>query len=60
MDAEQQAQEAAATAALQADAQSQTKEVASNQAPEQTSCTQCHEPVNQTDVFCGNCGTKLK
>lgn len=60
MDAEQQAQEVAATAALQADAQSQTKEVASNQAPEQTSCTQCHEPVNQTDVFCGNCGTKLK
>lgn len=60
MDAEQQAQEAAATAALQEDAQSQTKEVASNQAPEQTSCTQCHEPVNQTDVFCGNCGTKLK
>ncbi|MEG1102615.1 MAG: zinc ribbon domain-containing protein [Comamonas sp.] len=60
MDAEQQAQEAAATAALQADAQSQAKEVASNQAPEQTSCTQCHEPVNQTDVFCGNCGTKLK
>ena len=60
MDAEQQAQEAAATAALQADAQSQTKEVASNQAPEQSSCTQCHEPVNQTDVFCGNCGTKLK
>lgn len=60
MDAEQQAQEAAATAALQVDAQSQTKEVASNQAPEQTSCTQCHEPVNQTDVFCGNCGTKLK
>lgn len=60
MDAEQQAQEAAATAALQEDAQSQTKEVASNQAAEQTSCTQCHEPVNQTDVFCGNCGTKLK
>ncbi len=60
MDAEQQAQEVAATAALQADAQSQTKEVASNKAPEQTSCTQCHEPVNQTDVFCGNCGTKLK
>lgn len=60
MDAEQQAQEAAATAALQADAQSQAKEVASNPAPEQTSCTQCHEPVNQTDVFCGNCGTKLK
>ncbi len=60
MDAEQQAQEAAATAALQADAQSQAKEVDSNQAPEQTSCTQCHEPVNQTDVFCGNCGTKLK
>lgn len=60
MDAEQQAQEVAATAALQADAQSQTKEVASNQTPEQTSCTQCHEPVNQTDVFCGNCGTKLK
>lgn len=60
MDAEQQAQKAAATAALQADAQSQAKEVASNQAPEQTSCTQCHEPVNQTDVFCGNCGTKLK
>ena len=60
MDAEQQAQEAAATAELQADAQSQVKEVASNQAPEQSSCTQCHEPVNQTDVFCGNCGTKLK
>lgn len=60
MDAEQQAQEAAATAALQADAQSQAKEVASNPASEQTSCTQCHEPVNQTDVFCGNCGTKLK
>ncbi len=60
-EAEQQAQEAAAAAAaLQIDAPPPAKEVTSSQAPEPTSCTQCHEPVSPTDAFCGNCGTKLK
>lgn len=60
MDAEQQEQESAAAAALQVDAQPPAKDVTSDQVSEQTSCTKCHEPVNQTDAFCGNCGTKLK